>query len=89
MQALHKLKVKLHFDCLTPQLTQGLRKLTKTRLSLPKRERLNKTQEGLNETVRIQREVSMNKLNQSKTSLDEGVTLKPRVAETEDTRLVK
>ena len=52
-------------------------------------ERLNKAQEGLNETVRIQRKDSINKLEQSKTRLGEGVTLKPRVAETEETRLDK
>ena len=67
-------------------MTQGLRRLTKTRLSQTK-ERLNKTQEGLNETARTQREDSTNKLEQSKTSL--GKTLKPRVAETEETRLDK
>ena len=39
--------------------------------------------------MRIQREDSINKLEQSKTSLGEGETLKPRVAETEDTRVDK
>ena len=71
-----------------PLKTQGLRRLTRQD-SVNQKQRLNKPQEGLNETVRIQREDSINKLNQSKTSLDEGVTLKPRVAKTEDTRLVK
>ena len=37
----------------------------------------------------IQREDSINKLEQSKTSLREGETLKPRVAETEETTLDK
>ena len=34
--------------------------------------------------MRIQREDSINKLEQAKTSLGEGETLKPRVAETEE-----
>ena len=36
--------------------------------------------------MRIQREDSINKLEQSKTSLGEGEALKQRVAETEETR---
>ena len=39
--------------------------------------------------MRIQREDSINKLEQSETSLGEGETLKPRVVETEETRLDK
>ena len=39
--------------------------------------------------MRIQRDDSINKLEQSETSLGEGETLKPRVAETEETRLDK
>ena len=71
-----------------PLKTQGLRRLTRQD-SVNQKQRLNKTQEGLNETVRIQRDDSMNKLNQSKTSLNEGETLKPREVETEEARLDK
>ena len=39
--------------------------------------------------MRIQRSDSINKLEHSETSLGEGETLKPRVAETEETRLDK
>ena len=39
--------------------------------------------------MRIQRDDSTNKIEKSETSLGEGETLKPRVAETEETRLDK
>ena len=39
--------------------------------------------------MRIQRDDSTNKIEKSETSLGEGETLKPRVAETEETRLNK
>jgi hypothetical protein len=68
-----------------PLKTQELRRLTRQD-SVNQKQRLNKTQEGLNETVRNQRDDSMNKLNQSKTSLNEGEALKPREAEIEERR---
>ena len=54
----------------------GLRRLTRTRLSQTKA-KTQQDSEGLNETVRNQRENSINQINQSKTSLDESVTPKP------------
>ena len=73
---------------LTPQLTQG-QEYSPGQDSVKQKQRLNKTQSRLNETVRNQRDDSMNQINQSKTSLDESVILKPKEAETEETKLDK
>ena len=68
---------------LTPQLTQGLRRLI-TQNSVYQKEGLNNTQEGLNETVRIQREHSIN--NHSRT---EGIHSHTQLNSRRSTQLTK
>ena len=78
MQALDKTQIETSLWLINPSTDTRTKKTHQDKTQLTKKERLNKTQEGLNETVRIQREDSINKLEQSKTSLRKGVILKPR-----------
>ena len=75
-----------------PSTDTRTKKTHKDKTQFTKRERLNKTQEGLNETVRIQRDDSIGKLNKQTQLRDKSkkrCKTQPKEVETEETKLNK